>query len=338
MTRLQTTRRSALLLAGIVPLSAFTLTNAAIAQTKLTKVTFRTDYRFNGWIAPFSLALERGYYRDLGIDLQIGQGSGSGTTVQTVGSGADDFGLADAATVLLGVSARDIPVILTSVYLQTNVVGLIYRPSSGFDGDLKKLKGPPVVSSAGAADLTLLQPALSTVGMTLNDVDLRLVDFNARIPVFLQTRNAVLTGFAAGDFLRARLKDAEVKFKPYADYGIIAYSSGLIAQRKTVEENPELVRKMVAASAKGWEDTIKDPTAAINSGLKLFPDLDAKMVTESLNIVLSSELNTAATKGHPIGWTAESDWVAMINVLTKYSNMKAKPPSHYYTNRFIATP
>jgi NitT/TauT family transport system substrate-binding protein len=335
MALIRSTRSFGLLAALTFGLNALVLTPAISADSKLTHVVLRTDYRFNGWISPFSLAVERNYYRDLGLDVEIAQGSGSAITLQTVGSGADDFGLSDSSTVLLGVSAQDIPVVITSVYLQAAVIGLIYHASSGFSGDLHTLRGRPVVSSAGVADLTLLQPVLNTAGMTLQDVDLRLVDLNARIPLFLHTPNAVLTGFAGGDFLRAKLSGADVGFKPYSDYGIVGYSTGLIAQRKTIDQQPGLVQKMVTASAKGWEDAIKDPDAAVRSALKLFPELDGRQLSEGLKIVLADELHTPATKGHPLGWTADSDWVSMINVLARYSKMNAKPPSYYYTNRFI---
>ena len=49
-------------------------------------------------------ALERGYYRDEGIDLTIGEGQGSVRAVQTVGAKGDMFGLADGGSVIAGVS------------------------------------------------------------------------------------------------------------------------------------------------------------------------------------------------------------------------------------------
>lgn len=320
------------LLSAIVLVTTGLSANAADA----TKVVFRTDFKVNGYVAPFALALERGYYRATGLDVELGQGQGSTTTIQTVATGADTFGIADAATVLLGVSAQNIPVKILSVYLQTGTSGLIYLPTSGFDGSIKSLKGRPIISSAGAGDLTLLEPALNSDGLTSKDVDLRLVDFNARVPVFLQTPNAVLTGFASGDFLRVQARAPSVLYRPYADYGIIAYSTGLIVGTQFMTKNPDKVRAFVEASAKGWADAARDPDAAIVALLKQFPDQDKTMLSNGLKIVINSGLHTAATKGKPIGWTAESDWEAMIKTLEKYAGMKPKPANVYYTDEFIA--
>lgn len=319
----------------ILPL-AFVAGVFPIDASAAEKVVLRTDFKFNGYVAPFALALERGDYRAAGLDVEIGQGQGSTTTIQTVASGSDTFGLADSSAVLLGVSAQNIPVRLVSVYLQTNVSGLVYLPSSGFDGTVENLKGRPVISSAGAGDLTLLAPALATIGLTQKDVDLRLVDFNARVPVFLQTKGAVLTGFAAGDFLRVRMKAADAKYKPYSDYGVIAYSTGLITTNQTLAKKPELVRAFVGASAKGWEAAAQNPGAAVKAAMKLYPDLDEKLLLDGLNIVLESQQHTERTKGKPAGWTDEADWTAMIQVLASYAGMKPKPPSSYYTNDFVS--
>jgi NitT/TauT family transport system substrate-binding protein len=317
-------------------LLAVALSLTPVAAVAAEKVVVRTDFKFNGYIAPFALALERGDYKAAGLDVEIGQGQGSTTTIQTVASGADTLGIADSAVVLLGVSAQNIPVKVLSVYLQTGVSGLIYLPASGWDGRLEGLRGRPVISSAGAADLTMLTPALNTVAMSPKDVDLRLVDPAARVPVFLQTPAAVLTGFAAGDFLRVRMRAADAQYKPYADYGIIAYSTGLIATHKTISEKPQMLRAFVQASAKGWAAAGQNPEAAVEAALKLFPDLDQKMLLDGLKIVLQNQLHTAATKGKPVGWTAESDWKMMIEILERHANLKPREPSAYYTNEFVA--
>lgn len=308
--------------------------SAAFAQEG-DPVVLRTDYKFNGYIAPFALALERGFYKEEGLDVSIEQGQGSGTTIQTVASGADTFGLADAATMVFGVSAQGIPVKLLSVYTQTATMGLIYHPDSTFTGDLAAIEGQVVISSAGAADLRLLDPALASVGLTPSDVEIQLVDINARVPLFLQTPGAFLTGFATGDLLRVRSKLPDAKYVPYANYGVIAYGTGLIASESTIAENPDLVRKFVAASRKGWEAALEDPEAAVEASLKLYPDLDAQMLLDGLKIALEEQLHTPATEGHPIGWTDEGDWERMLGLMEQFAKLSPKEPSTYYTNDFI---
>jgi len=318
-------------LAVAAGLSLFT--GAASAQTR---VVVRTDFKFNGYVSPLALAIDKGFYREAGLDVTIEQGQGSATTVQTVASGVDQFGLADSATAVLGISAQNVPVRIVAVYNQTGTMGIIYHPDSDFRGDLAELKGKIVISSAGSADAKLLEPTLASAGMKLDDVKLQLVDINARVPLFLQTLGSFLTGFATGDLLRVRARLPAAKYVAYAKYGLIAYGTGLIVSTATIEKSPDLVKKFVAASQKGWEAAAKDPDAAVAASLKLYADLSKDLLRQGLKISLEEQLHTPSTQGHPIGWTAEDDWKKMLAMLKTYGGMTPKEPSTYYTNQFIA--
>jgi NitT/TauT family transport system substrate-binding protein len=323
-------------LAGLAIGAALALGPAGSAALAQTKVVVRTDFKFNGYISPLALAIAKGYYKDAGLDVSIEQGQGSATTVQTVASGADTFGMADAATAVLGITSRNVPVKLVAVYNQTGTMGIIYHPDSDWNGEIAALKGKVMISSAGTADAKLLEPTLASAGMKLDDVKLQLVDFNARVPLFLQTPGSFLTGFATGDLLRVRARLATAKYVPYAKYGVIAYGTGLVARTETIAKEPDLVKKFVAATQKGWEASAKEPEAAVQASLKLYSDLSPDLLRQGLKISLEEQLHTPSTKGHPVGWTAEGDWKNMLDMLRKYSGITPKEPSAYYTNTFIA--
>jgi NitT/TauT family transport system substrate-binding protein len=328
MRLLDFVRVSCALIVGVVPAIAF-------AQTK---VTLRTDYKVNGYVAPFALALERGFYREQGLTVEIEQGQGSSVTVQTVAAGDDTFGLADSTAMVVGISSKSIPVKAIYVFSQTGIQGFAYHPESGWDGSINGMRHKVFVGSPGSAELSVLPAILATAGMTVADLDLQLVDSNAKVPLFIKTPGSFMAGYATGDMLRIRSKMPNLGFAPFSKYGITAYGTAVITKNATIQSNPELVRKFVAASAKGWQAAAKDPEAAVQAAVKLFPDVDPKLLLGGLKIVISDQLHTPATAGKPIGWTAESDWKAMLNMLEKYSQVNPKPVSTYFTNKFIAQP
>jgi NitT/TauT family transport system substrate-binding protein len=319
---------AALIAAGVLNTGG----SAALAQSK---VVVRTDYRFNGYVAPLALAIDRSFYKAAGFDVSIEQGQGSSTTIQTVASGVDNFGLADAATAAIAISSQSVPIKVVADYCQTATMGLIYHPEQDFNGTLSELKGKIIISSAGTADAKLLEPTLAIGGMTLDDVRLQLVDLNARVPLFLQTPGSFQTGFATGDLLRVRARLPGAKYIPYAKYGLVAYGIGLVAPTATIAKSPELVQKFVAASQRGWEEAAKNPDAAVSAALKLYPDLSRDFLLEGLKITLADQLHTPSTLGHRIGWMAEEDWKKTLDVLSKYSGVTPKDLSAYYTNQFI---
>ena len=316
-------------------LLAMLVVSTTAGAQQLTKVTLRTDYKVNGYVGVFALASERGFYREQGLDVEIGEGQGSSTTVQTVAVGDDTFGLADSTALVLGISARDIPVKAVSVYSQTGIQGFVYHPDSGWDGKIDKMRGKVLISSPGSAELTVIPAILATAGLTMNDINLQLADPVARIPLFIRTPDSFTGGYATGDVLRIKLKMPDAGYVPFSKYGIVTFGTSLITKNKTIQENPELVRKFVTASAKGWAVAINDPEAAVQAAMKLFPTSDPVLLREGLKIMIAEQLHTPASAGKPIGWTAESDWSTMLDLLKKYDNVKPKELSSYYTNAFI---
>jgi len=329
------TRGTVSRLAGLALVTGLIIAAAGTAALAQTKIVVRTDFRYNGYISPLALAVDKGFYKEAGFDVAIEQGQGSSTTIQTVASGVDNFGLADAATTAIAISNQGVPVKVVADYCQTATMGLIYHPDQDFSGNLADLKGKVIISSAGSADAKLLEPTLAIGGLNLDDVKLQLVDVNARVPLFLQTPDAFQTGFATGDLLRVRARLPGAKYIPYAKYGLVAYGIGLIVANDTLTKSPDLVKKFVAATQKGWEAAIKDADAATTASLKLYPDLSRDFLLEGLKITLAEQIHTPSTAGHPIGWMAEDDWKKTLDVLKKYSGVTPKDLSAYYTDQFI---
>ena len=53
-----------------------------------------------------------------------------------------------------------------------------------------------------------------------------------------------------------------------ADYGVSLISSGLIANKDTLEKKADLVKRFMRASTKAFEETERAPEAAIDAMLK----------------------------------------------------------------------
>ena len=71
----------------------------------LDKITLRLDWVVIGNNSMYYLALDKGFYAEEGLDVEIGPGQGSGSTSQVVGGGKDMFGIADVGSTNLRVYA-----------------------------------------------------------------------------------------------------------------------------------------------------------------------------------------------------------------------------------------
>ena len=94
------------------------------------EVKFMQAFSPSSEYAHFLVALDKGYYKDEGIDFKQQQGTGSGNAVKVVGTGDSPIGLADAGQVLVGRS-KGVPVkSVMAVYNMTPAIAPPARTSS----------------------------------------------------------------------------------------------------------------------------------------------------------------------------------------------------------------
>lgn len=314
----------------------FTASASGAGKEKIRDISIRTDFMFNGYVAPYALAMKRGYFLEEGLNVKLEIGQGSAITIQTVASGQDTFGIADSGTVAKAISNQGIPVRVVSVHLQQIPMGFIYKPENAIKS-AKDLLNRVIISSAGAAELSLLPAILAKDKIDASKLNIRLVGAESRIASLLNTEGAVLLGFATGDYLRAKAQDPSIKYKSYGDFGLAAYGTGLIATNNTINKDPALVKKVVRAVQRGWLDSLKDPEAAVAAAKEIYPAADAKLLLDGLQVIIEQKLMvTARTDGKPLGWTAVGDWTSMLQMFRKYAGMSApKGTAVYYTNAHI---
>ena len=301
------------------------------------KVTLRLDWSTIGYHSPFYLAAERGYYKDAGLDVDIQEGKGSGNTVQLIGNGADTFGYADAAVAAKSAS-QGVPVKVVMGIIRKSPASIAYP----LDGPIKKpadLKGKTIISCPGHAALVFLPAYLKAVGMQMTDVKVTTVDCGSLFPLLAQGKADAATGFTPGSISNlARAGMTKVGHLDYADVGISLPSHGIIASNKTIESNPDVVRRFVAATTKGWQEALKDPDAAIKAMIKARPLVagsEAIFRTELLSY--GDYIATPGTTGKPFGWQSPDDWKAAEKLMVEYMDMKPMPSVEgYFTNKFIA--
>jgi NitT/TauT family transport system substrate-binding protein len=120
-----------------------------------------------------------------------------------------------------------------------------------------------------------------------------------------------------------------------SDFGINNMSLVVIAHKKTIDNNPGLCKRFVAALAKSWDYTRAHPEESITILRKQFPNLDAQIALKQL-LETFRLAQTPNTVGKPTGWMALKDWEDTQELLIKFAGMKAKiEPATVFTNQFI---
>src|ERR1700744_3823072 len=82
---------------------------ASAPARALDDVSLRLNWQILGMHTPFYYGVEKGFYKDEGIDLKISEGRGGAATAQAIGAKSDTFGMVDGGTVLVA-AVRGIPI------------------------------------------------------------------------------------------------------------------------------------------------------------------------------------------------------------------------------------
>jgi NitT/TauT family transport system substrate-binding protein len=124
----------------------------------------------------------------------------------------------------------------------------------------------------------------------------------------------------------------------FSDSGVNVPSLSIVANTKTLESQPDMVRRFVAATAKGYADARKDPKGAAAIQAKYQPQIKGQEANFAKTFERTLDFfDTKNTVGKPFGWQSPDDWKAAAEILERY--MEAKPgtaPTLYYTNEFVS--
>src|SRR6185436_2319351 len=167
--------------AACASLVALGAASAALAQTP---VKFTLDWRFEGPAAPFTVALDKGYFKAEGLDVTIDTGNGSRESIPRVASGTYDIGAGDVNS-LIRFRDENPSIDLKAVMMVYDrpPFAIVGRKSKGIAPDPKSLAGKKF--GAPAADGAYAQwPIFKSVN-SLDDSTMKFenVGFPVREPM-----------------------------------------------------------------------------------------------------------------------------------------------------------
>jgi NitT/TauT family transport system substrate-binding protein len=283
---------------GVGALIASTILLGPNASKALDKVTFTTDYGYFGRNAFFFEALDRGYYRDAGLEVKIVRGQGSADAIRQVGAGNAMFGFADAGTLILARANDQIPVKLVAAVYRKPAQAVFCREDSGLKTP-KDLEGNSIADTAGSANQRFFPAFAKAAGIDAQRVRWVVVGNSESLPGLLATNKVPCIGqYIVGEpLLQSQLGSAKLVRFAFSDVGLSYYANGIMATDATIASKPDLVRRFVEASIRGMKDAFADPATAGTIMQKIVPQVDATVAKNETEAVAK----LAQIPGEPLG-------------------------------------
>lgn len=215
----------------------------------LTQVTLVLNWFPEAEHGGYYAALVHGYYEQAGLKVTIVPGGPSAASIQQVDRGRAMFGVENADKLLQG-RAQGATVVAVMAPIQISPRCILVHRNSGI-GRLRELKDVTLAVNPGAAWAKFLQRKLP-----LKNV--KLVPYSG-LALFLKNDDYAVQGYTFSEPLTAREQGADPVPLLVSDLGFNPYTSLLIARAEEIEKRPGIVRKMVAASIRGWKTYLADP-------------------------------------------------------------------------------
>lgn len=300
------------------------------------EVSLRLDWVAYGHHTPFALTAEKGYYAENGLVVSIQEGRGSATTLKLVANVSNTFGFADSGVAAKGI-VQDVPVKVVAGVLQKSPLAILSLEETGIRTP-KDLEGKLFAGTAGGSGELLLPAFLKANGLTPESVRMVTVEPGLKPIYVLQKKvQATVTFITDVPIIESQDPRARIAALWYADYGLNLLANGVIVSQKVLQEQPDMVRKFLAATARGYAAARANPDEAVAALKKRFPQSQVPNEIIRKQLVLSLELlQTRRTEGRPWGWMAREDWEATQDLLHQYAGLERKVPvTTFYTNEYL---
>ncbi len=295
-------------------------------------VSLRLNWYLGGLHVPFYYGVDRGFYRQEGINLTINEGRGSANTVQVVGAGTDTFGLADSSSIINLISkGGEIKSVMN--ILSSTGFSVVSAASAGIRTP-KDIEGKTLAVSPGDPIRGLLEAVAAHNKVDISKVRFVQVDPAAKVVTVLEKRADGLLGGADDQFFLLKYRGVEPHALRFADHGANIVGMAIFTGNNTIKSNPDLVRRFVRATKRAWEEARKNPDAAVDVAMKVKPDLNRQSTKDQM--LVDFELMDSVNVKGQIGFGHEKDWSQTIDLLKRYRGLETQLNwTAFHTNEFL---
>lgn len=327
-----------LLAAVMTGILAAGLTGCAAGETgeagregAMEDVTVILDYVANTNHTGMYVALNQGYYEAEGLNVKIVEPT-EGATATLIAVGKGDFGISYQEDVTIArTSADPLPIKAVAAIIQHNTSGFATYADKDIQSP-KDFEGKTYAGWGGPGEAAVLNAVMTKDGGDFSKLNMVVSDgsgFEA-----LKQNVDVMWFYEAWDNVKCKQNDFPIDYMELRelDERLDYYTPVIIAGDDTLSKNPEMVKKFLAATDKGYRYAIEHPAESAAILQSYAPDYSLEMLTMSQEYLADKYMEDTDVWG----MMKDEVWDQYTNFMTEYGVIEqAIPAADCYTNEFL---
>jgi NitT/TauT family transport system substrate-binding protein len=305
-----------------------TATESVAADAIKLGVGFVPNVQF----APFYVGIDKGFFADEGIDLELAYGY-ENDYLKLVGVGELPFMIGSGDQVVLG-RAQGLPVRYVANWYTRFPVVVFAKPKAGIN-EPADLRGKRIgIPGPFGASYVALRGVLEAGSLTEQDVKLESIGFTQAAALSEDMVDAAVDYAANGPVVLALqgVTTTQIALDPY----LSVPANGLITNEETITNNPELVARMVRAMQRSIMYAVANPDEAFDISLKFIPEAGGENAATNRAVFDASLAYWTPQPGTQPGATTEDAWQAAAELMQRIGLVDALVPAGgLYTNQFV---
>ncbi len=301
-------------------------------EKSLEEVTVVLDWVPNTNHTGLYAAVAKGYYAAEGLEVEIIQPS-EGGTASLIASEQGDFGISYQEEVTYARTAAEaLPIKAIAAIIQHNTSGFASPVSKGIESP-KDFEGKKYGGWGSPAEKATIKGLMDKENADFNQVEM--IDLGA-LDFFQATKDHVdFTWIYYGwDGIAAEIKEVPINFIKLQDYNenLDFYTPVIIANETLLTDQPDLAKKFLKATAKGYEFAIENPKEAVEILLAEAPEIDSEIAQASQEYLAKEYISDASQWGimEENRWEGYSDWMYKNQLIDRPLDVEEA-----YTNEYL---
>ncbi|MDP6178293.1 MAG: ABC transporter substrate-binding protein [Desulfatiglandales bacterium] len=324
------------LIAVAVPLLTMSVGHVSTALA-LDKATFNMSWLPQGSTGGIIVGIYKGFYKEVGIDAKAVRGYGGNRTANELDQGMFEFALGNPVGMIFTNSKGGNVRMVGSLNDQWPA-SLCYIKEVRDPRSIADLKGLTTGGGNYSPVHKVLPAWLKKNGFSQNHVKLIRMKPAVVNAALIEGQIDLAECWAASN--RPLIKKLAKKagktagWLEYNKFNLNIYGSGIATSEKVLSKNPDMVRRFVKATFRGYRYLQQNPKDSADIIVKEYPALDREVVLEQVKDM--NEIISRQDPAHPMGWMKEDRWKETISFITSaYKVEKPVKASDMYTNAFL---